>query len=33
MVMYGVDVYSGTDDSVIRDPHVQFVIVKATQGH
>lgn len=32
MVMYGVDVFSGTDDSVIRDPHVQFVIVKATQG-
>ncbi len=32
MVMYGVDVYSGTDDSVICDPHVQFVIVKATQG-
>ena len=32
MVMYTVDVYSGSDDSIIRDPHAQGVIVKATQG-
>lgn len=30
--MYTVDVYSGSDDSIIRDPHAQGVIVKATQG-
>lgn len=27
-----VDVYSDSDDSIIRDPHAQGVIVKATQG-
>lgn len=32
MAMYAVDVYSGSSDSIIRDPHVQGVIVKATQG-
>ena len=32
MTMYTVDVYSGSDDSIIRDPHAQGVIVKATQG-
>ena len=32
MVMYTVDVYSGSDDYIIRDPHAQGVIVKATQG-
>ena len=32
MTMYTVDVYSGSPDSVIRDPHAQGVIVKATQG-
>ena len=32
MVMYTVDVYSGSDDSIIRDSHAQGVIVKATQG-
>lgn len=32
MVMYTVDVYSGSDDSIIRDPHAQGVIIKATQG-
>lgn len=32
MVMYGVDVFSGSDDSIICDPHAQFVVVKATQG-
>ena len=32
MVMYTVDIYSGSDDSIIRDPHAQGVIVKATQG-
>lgn len=30
MVMYTVDVYSGSDDSIIRDPHAQGVIMKAT---
>ncbi|MGI1803776.1 GH25 family lysozyme [Limosilactobacillus reuteri] len=30
--LYTVDVYSGSDDSIIRDPHAQGVIVKATQG-
>ena len=32
MVMYTVDVYSGSEDYIIRDPHAQGVIVKATQG-
>lgn len=32
MVMYGVDVYSGSDDSIIRQDKAQVVIVKATQG-
>lgn len=32
MALYTVDVYSGSDDSIIRDPHAQGVIVKATQG-
>lgn len=32
MAIYTVDVYSGSDDSIIRDPHAQGVIVKATQG-
>ncbi|WP_027826764.1 GH25 family lysozyme [Ligilactobacillus saerimneri] len=32
MTMYGVDVYSGSDDRIIRDSHAQVVIVKATQG-
>lgn len=31
MPLYTVDVYSGSDDSIIRDPHAQGVIVKATQ--
>lgn len=30
--LYTVDVYSGSADSIIRDPHAQGVIVKATQG-
>lgn len=32
MAIYTVDVYSGSSDSIIRDSHVQGVIVKATQG-
>lgn len=32
MAIYTVDVYSGSDDSIIRDSHAQGVIVKATQG-
>lgn len=32
MAIYSVDVYSGSSDSIIRDPHAQAVIVKATQG-
>lgn len=32
MTMYTVDVYSGSSDSIIRDPHADGVIVKATQG-
>lgn len=32
MTLLGVDVYSGSDDSIIRDTHAQAVIVKATQG-
>lgn len=32
MTMYGVDVYSGSDDRIIRDSHAQVVVVKATQG-
>lgn len=32
MVMYTVDVYSESEDYIIRDPHAQGVIVKATQG-
>lgn len=32
MVMYTVDVYSESNDSIVRDPHAQGVIVKATQG-
>lgn len=32
MPLYTVDVYSGSDDSIIRDPHADGVIVKATQG-
>ena len=32
MVMYTVDVYSGSEDYIIRDPHAQGVIIKATQG-
>lgn len=32
MALYVVDVYSGSDDSIIRDSHAQGVIVKATQG-
>lgn len=32
MVMYTVDVYSGSADSIIKDPHAQGVIIKATQG-
>lgn len=32
MTLYTVDVYSGSDDSIIRDSHAQGVIVKATQG-
>lgn len=31
MAIYTVDVYSGSDDSIIRDSHAQGVIVKATQ--
>ena len=30
--LYTVDVYSGSDDSIISDPNAQGVIVKATQG-
>lgn len=30
--MYSVDVFSGSDDSIIRQPQAQAVIVKATQG-
>ena len=30
--LYTVDVYSGSDDSIISDSHAQGVIVKATQG-
>ena len=32
MAIYTVDVFSGSDDSIIRDSHAQGVIVKATQG-
>lgn len=32
MALYTVDVFSGSDDSIIRDSHAQGVIVKATQG-
>lgn len=32
MAMYTVDVYSGSSDSIIRDPHAQGVIIKATQS-
>ncbi|MEY8441782.1 GH25 family lysozyme [Lactobacillaceae bacterium 24-114] len=32
MPIYAVDVFSGSDDSIIRDPHAQAVITKATQG-
>lgn len=32
MTLYSVDVYSGSSDNIIRDPHAQAVIVKATQG-
>lgn len=32
MAIYTVDVYSGSSDNIIRDPHAQGVIVKATQG-
>lgn len=32
MVLYSVDVYSNSSDNIIRDPHAQAVIVKATQG-
>lgn len=30
--IYTVDVYSGSSDSIINDPHAQGVIIKATQG-
>lgn len=32
MAIYGVDVYSGSADSIIEDQHARAVIVKATQG-
>lgn len=32
MPLYTVDVYSNSSDNIIRDPHAQGVIVKATQG-
>jgi len=32
MTLLGVDVYSGSNDSIICDAHAQAVIVKATQG-
>lgn len=32
MAIYSVDVFSGSSDNIIRDPHAQAVIVKATQG-
>ena len=32
MSLYTVDDYSGSNDSIVRDPHAQGVIVKATQG-
>ena len=32
MPLYTVDVYSGSSDNIIRDPHADGVIVKATQG-
>lgn len=31
-MLYTVDVYSGSSDSIIQDSHAQGVIVKATQG-
>ncbi|MEE6635960.1 GH25 family lysozyme [Limosilactobacillus pontis] len=31
--IYTVDVYSGSSDSIINDPHAQGVIIKATQGN
>lgn len=30
--IYTVDVYSGSSDTIISDPHAQGVIIKATQG-
>lgn len=30
--IYTVDVYSGSSDAIISDPHAQGVIIKATQG-
>ena len=30
--VYTVDVYSGSSDDIINDPHAQGVIIKATQG-
>ena len=32
MSLYTVDVYAYSSDNIIRDPHAQGVIVKATQG-
>lgn len=32
MTLYTVDVFSESDDSIIKDPHAKGVIVKATQG-
>lgn len=32
MSLLCVDVYSGSSDSIVRDPHAQAVICKATQG-
>ena len=32
MTLLSVDVYSGSADSIVRDPNAKAVIVKATQG-
>ena len=32
MSLYTVDVFSGSADSIVTDPHAQGVIIKATQG-
>ena len=32
MTLYGTDVYSGSSDSIVTDPHSSMTLVKATQG-